>query len=157
VTAKPAAPAHANLVAAKADPFDAFGQTTDVPIDEVKAITLKVNPTYSQDVVESVTLKSFRKVVGYDTFNSILKGARDEKKDISDHYNVTLTVMVKRIPETTATHVNDAFAGGKSLKDVLDKGFPYDDGDTLLMTKPPTGPRRTIRDKPKLESLTVRT
>ena len=132
VTAKPAAPAHANLVAAKADPFYAFGQTTDVPIDEVKAITLKVNPTYSQDVVESVTLKSFRKVVGYDTFNSILKGARDEKKDISDHYNVTLTVMVKRIPETTATHVNDAFAGGKSLKDVLDKGFPYDDGDNSI-------------------------
>ena len=127
-----AAPAKSNLVAAKADPFDAFGQTTDVPIDEVKAITLKVNPTYSQDVVESVTLKSFRKVVGYDTFNSILKGARDEKKDISDHYNVTLTVMVKRIPETTATHVNDAFAGGKSLKDVLDKGFPYDDGDNSI-------------------------
>lgn len=131
-TAKPAAPAKSNLVAAKADPFDAFGQTTDVPIDEVKAITLKVNPTYSQDVVESVTLKSFRKVVGYDTFNSILKGARDEKKDISDHYNITLTVMVKRIPETTATHVADTFAGGKSLKDILDKGFPYDDGDNSI-------------------------
>ena len=67
-----AAPAKSQLLAAKSDPFDAFGQSTDVPIDEIKAITLKVNPTYSQDIVESVTLKSFRKVVGYDTFNSIL-------------------------------------------------------------------------------------
>ena len=53
----------------------------DIPIDEVKAITLKVSPTYHLDRVESVTLKSFRKVVGYDTFNSILKKDRDEKKE----------------------------------------------------------------------------
>ena len=44
-----------------------------VPIDEVKAITLKVSPTFERDIVESVTLKAFRKVIGYDTFNSILK------------------------------------------------------------------------------------
>jgi len=130
---KSAAPAKSNLVTTKSDPFDAFGQSTDVPIDEIKAITLKVNPTYSQDIVESVTLKSFRKVVGYDTFNSILNQARDEKKDISDHYNVTLTVMVKRIPESTrATAANDVFAGGKSLSEVMDKGFPYDDGDNSI-------------------------
>jgi hypothetical protein len=127
-----AAPAHANFLAAKADPFDSVGQTTSVPIDEVKAIGLKVNPTDAEDVVESVTLKSFRKVVGYDTFTSILAGARDEKKDISDHYNVTLTVMVKRVPSVTAVHTADAFAGGKTLKDVLDKGFPYDDGDNSI-------------------------
>ena len=132
---KPAEPAKAQLAKVTADPFDAFGKTTDVPIDEVKAITLKVNPTYSNDVVESVTIKSFRKVVGYDTFNSILNGARDEKKDISDHYNVTITVMVKRAPESTTTHTNDVFAGGKSLKQILDKGFTYDDGDNSIDDK----------------------
>ena len=81
-----------------------------------------------------MTLKSFRKVVGYDTFNSILKGGRDEQKDISDHYNVTLTVMVKRNPESTlrGTYVSDTFAGGKTLKDIIDKGFPYDDGDNSI-------------------------
>ena len=132
VVAKAPVPAKTTLVAAKADPLDAQGQSTEVPIDEIKAIGLKVNPTYTADTVESVTLKSFRKVVGYDTFNSILKGGRDEKKDISDHYNVTLTVMVKRTPESTATHVADSFAGGKTLKDILDKGFPYDDGDNSI-------------------------
>ena len=69
----------------------------DIPIDEVKAITLKVSPTYNLDRVESVTLKSFRKVVGYDTFNSILKEDRDEKKDPSDHYNVTVSMMIQRV------------------------------------------------------------
>ena len=129
---KPAAPAKSTLVAAKTDPFDEFGQTVDVPIDEVKAITLKVNPTYNKDIVESVTLKSFRKVVGYDTFNRILNGKFDEKKDISDHYNITMTVMVRREADVTVTHTNDVFAGGKSLKDILDKGFPYDDGDNSI-------------------------
>jgi len=98
--AKPA-PASKNLLATKLtnqDEFDKFAQNVDVPIDELKAITLKVAPTYNLDQVESVTLKSFRKVVGYDTFNSILKGDRNEKKDISDHYNVTVSMMVRRIP-----------------------------------------------------------
>jgi len=35
-------------------------------------------------------------VVGYDTFNSILKGDRDETKDPNDHYNVTVSLMVTR-------------------------------------------------------------
>lgn len=43
----------------------------DVPIDEVKALTIKVSPTYILDTILSVTLKSFRKIVGYDTFESI--------------------------------------------------------------------------------------
>ena len=56
----------------------------------------------AHDVVESVTLKSFRKVVGYDTFNSILKKNRDELKDPADHYNVTVSIMVRREPQPRA-------------------------------------------------------
>jgi hypothetical protein len=91
---------------------------------------LNVAPTYINDHVESVTLKSFRKVVGYDTFNSILKGERDEKKDINDYYNVTVSMMIKRVPEVVAAApIHDPYDGGKTLSETLDKGFPYDDGD----------------------------
>lgn len=55
-----------------------------------------MGPTNGGDVVDSVTLKAFRKVVGYDTFNSILKNDRDELKDPNDHYNVTVSLMVTR-------------------------------------------------------------
>merc|ERR1711990_460141 len=132
--AKPA-PVAKNLLKTKAksqDEFDKFAQNVDVPIDEVKAITLKVAPTFTRDHVESVTLKSFRKVVGYDTFNSILKGDRNEKKDVSDHYNVTVSMMIQRIPEEAASApARDPFnPSGKSLAESLDKGFPYDDGDS---------------------------
>jgi len=119
--------------AAEADNFDKYAQAFDVPIDEAKAITLKVSPTYALDHVESVTLKSFRKVVGYDTFNSILKKDRDEKKDIADYYNVTVSMMVKRVPETTAAPpLKDPYDGSKTLTQTLDKGFPYDDGDSTI-------------------------
>merc|ERR1712153_121172 len=96
----------------------------DVPIDEVQAINLQVNTLYNLDTIESVTLKSFRKVVGYDTFNSILKGDRNEKKDISDHYNVTVSMMIQRIPEESASSpARDPFnPSGKSLAESLDKG-----------------------------------
>ena len=100
-----------------------------VPIDEVKALTLKMSPTFVRDRVDSVTLKSFRKVIGYDTFNSILRGDRDERKDPNDHYNITVSMMVSRIPEPTTYPVPN---GGESLAARLDKGFPYDDGDTDL-------------------------
>merc|ERR1712127_707416 len=143
VAAKPsAAPKASNLIATKAkaqDDFDKFSQMVDVPIDEVKAITLKVSPTYALDHVESVTLKSFRKVVGYDTFNSILKKDRNEAKDLSDYYNVTVSMMVKRVPETTAhppTH--DPYnPTGVTLTSTLDKGFPYDDGDNTTDDQTP--------------------
>jgi hypothetical protein len=76
-------------------------------------------------------LKSFRKVVGYDTFDSILKGDRSEKKDVSDHYNVTVSMMIQRIPEeAVAAPARDPYGNGKTLAESLDKGFPYDDGDT---------------------------
>jgi len=137
-----AAPAAKSLIKTKAsnqDEFDKFAQNVDVPIDEVKAITLKVAPTYNLDQVESVTLKSFRKVVGYDTFNSILKGDRAEKKDISDHYNVTVSMMVRRIPaEVSAAPPRDPYNGGKSLAESLDRGFPYDDGDVSPDNMTPT-------------------
>ena len=106
------------------------GRSVDVPIDEVRAITLDVAPTYSRDTVESVTLKSFRKIVGYDTFNSILKKSRDEGKDQSDYYNVTVSMMVRRKPaEAAAAPARDPYApdGAPNLAATLDKGFPYDD------------------------------
>jgi hypothetical protein len=57
---------------------DARSQQVQVPIDEVQAVGLKVSPLYALDDVQSVTLKSFRKVVGYDTFDSILRKQRNE-------------------------------------------------------------------------------
>jgi hypothetical protein len=69
-------------------------QEFHVPIDEKKDLTLKVSPTYDKDTVASVTLKSFRKIVGYDTFESIRNKNRGENKDVSDYYNVTISMMV---------------------------------------------------------------
>merc|ERR1719329_103939 len=60
--------------------LDTHSQTVSVPIDEKRALTLKVSPTYTLDEVNSVTLKSFRKIVGYDTFESIRKKNRNEAK-----------------------------------------------------------------------------
>jgi len=136
------APASKSLISTKATDaaeWAKWSQNFDVPIDEVKAITLNVAPTYDLDHVESVTLKSFRKVVGYDTFNSILKKDRDEKKDTSDYYNVTVSMMIRRIPEDVAhppTH--DPYNPmGVSLASTLDKGFPYDDGDNTTDDQTP--------------------
>lgn len=117
----PASKSLLNTKATNANPLEAQSQTVDVPIDEVRAVTLKVSPTYVNDHVESVTLKSFRKVVGYDTFNSILKKDRDEKKDISDYYNVTVSMMIKRVPEEVAAPpLRDPFDGTKTLSQSLD-------------------------------------
>jgi len=107
-----------------------------VPIDEVKAITMKVSTTYARDEIDSVTLKAFRKVIGYDTFNSILKGDRDEAKDTDDHYNITVSMMVRRIPEPRAEPTANAYNGGELIAPKLDKGFPYDDdGDVSESTQ----------------------
>jgi len=84
------------------------------------------------DDIQSVTLKSFRKVIGYDTFESILKKDRSEKKDPADYYNVTVSMMIKRNPATKATFDKYTSADGKTLGQVIDKGFPYDDADTTL-------------------------
>ena len=124
-----APPASKSLVRTNAGEknVDARSQITNVPIDEVQAIGVKVYPTFGQDDIQSVTLKSFRKVVGYDTFNSILKEDRDEAKDPADYYNVTVSMMIKRSPMTAATFEKYVNADGKTLSQVIDKGFPYDD------------------------------
>ena len=109
---------------------DANSQLVHVPIDEKRDLTLKVSPTYALDVVNSVTLKSFRKIVGYDTFESIRKKNRNESKDISDYYNVTISMMIQRKPvEASPAPPRDPYnpEGAPSLAATLDKGFPYDD------------------------------
>lgn len=74
-----------------------------IPIDDLEGISLTIAPTSNiRDAVESVTLKSFRKVIGYDTFSSILKKNVDEKKLTADHYNVTISIMVRRDPKPIA-------------------------------------------------------
>ena len=114
----------------EAESLDAHSQTVSVPIDEKRALTVKVSPTYTLDQIDSVTLKSFRKIVGYDTFESIRRKNRNEAKDTSDYYNVTVSMMVRRKPvEATAAPARDPYApdGSASLASTLDKGFPYDD------------------------------
>jgi len=65
-------PVQRNFVRGQAD----LGIKTEmfiVPIDEVDAMPIECKTNYPRDYIESVTLKAFRKVIGYDTFNSILK------------------------------------------------------------------------------------
>ena len=92
---------------------DRKSQVVQVPIDEVQAIGVHLSPTYALDDVQSVTLKSFRKVVGYDTFNSILKKDRDEKKDPADYYNVTVSMMIKRNQKDEKVYVKPTFGDDK--------------------------------------------
>merc|ERR1711957_717917 len=105
-------------------------QLVSVPIDEKRALALKVSPTYTLDSVNSVPLKSFRKIGGYDTFESIRKKNRSEAKDTSDYYNVAVSMMIQRKPvEAAAAPAADPYApnGATTLAATLDKGFPYDD------------------------------
>ena len=113
-----------------AEVLEGHSQLVSVPIDEKRALTLKVSPTYTLDVVNSVTLKAFRKIVGYDTFESIRKKDRGEIKDPSDYYNVTVSMMVQRKPlELAPAPARDPYNpdGAPGLASTLDKGFPYDD------------------------------
>ena len=119
-----------NALSAMGGNVDARSQVVHVPIDEKRDLTLKVSPTYQLDIVNSVTLKSFRKIVGYDTFESIRRKNRSESKDISDYYNVTVSMMIQRKPvEAAAAPAKDPYNpdGNPSLAASLDKGFPYDD------------------------------
>ena len=113
-----------------AETMAVHSQTVAVPIDEKRALTVKVSPTYVLDEINSITLKSFRKIVGYDTFESIRRKNRNESKDTSDFYNVTISMMVRRKPaEAASAPSRDPYApdGLPSLATTLDKGFPYDD------------------------------
>lgn len=108
----------------------ARSQTFSVPIDEKRALSLTVSPNYDLDAVNSVTLKAFRKIVGYDTFESIRKKDRNEVKDSSDYYNVTVSMMIQRKPVALSpAPKRDPYnpSGAASLAATLDKGFPYDD------------------------------
>merc|ERR1719223_370714 len=110
-----------------AEVLDTHSQTVSVPIDEKRALTLKVSPTYTLDEVNSVTLKSFRKIVGYDTFESIRKKNRNEAKDTSDYYNVTVSMMIRRKPvEAAAAPATDPYApdGAPSLAATPRQRFP---------------------------------
>ena len=109
----------------RANSLEAHSQLVAVPIDEKLALTVKVSPTYALDEIQSVTLKAFRKIVGYDTFDSIRRKERSEQNDTSDYYNVTVSMMVKRKPVEAAAA--PAAAHATSLAATLDKGFPYDD------------------------------
>jgi hypothetical protein len=111
----PSAPASRTLLRTHSGDLDSRSQIAQVPIDEVQAIGVKVAPTYGLDDIQSVTLKSFRKVIGYDTFESILKKERNEKKDPADYYNVTVSMMIKRNPQNAATFDKYTNADGKTL------------------------------------------
>ena len=106
--------------------MDKRSQIVQVPIDEKQAIGVKVSPTFGLDDVQSVTLKAFRKVIGFDTFNSILTKDRHETKDPADYYNVTVSMMIKRNAKPNA---KQAPVSVGEIASTLDKGFPYDDGD----------------------------
>merc|ERR1719265_1325778 len=110
-----------------AEILESHSQIVNVPIDEKRAISFKVSPTYTLDEVNSVTLKSFRKVVGYDTFDSIRMKNRNETKDPSSYYNVTISLMAKRKVDPASLTPVDIPNGEHSLAAKLDKGFPYDD------------------------------
>merc|ERR1719230_180386 len=93
-------------------------QLVSVPIDEKRALSLKVSPTYTLDSVNSDTLESIR------------KKNRSEAKDTSDYYNVTVSMMIQRKPvEAAAAPAADPSSpnGAQTLASTLDKGFPYDD------------------------------
>merc|ERR1712227_744806 len=98
--------------------LEAHSQTVAVPIVEKLAMTVKVSPTYALDTIQSVTLKAFRKIVGYDTFESIRVKERNEQKDTSDYYNVTVSMMVRRKPVEGAAAAGGAAAA--SLASTLD-------------------------------------
>ena len=110
--------------------LESQSQVVSIPIDEKKSLNLKVSPTYQLDTVNSVTLKAFRKIVGYDTFESIRRKDRSETKDTADYYNVTVSMMVQRKPAPVAAGAAaDPYnpSGAAKLSQTLDRGFPYDD------------------------------
>jgi len=127
-SARPAPTAKFYTASKAPNDADKRSQLVQVPIDEVQAIGIKASPTYDLDDIQSVTLKAFRKVIGYDTFDSILKKDRHETKDPADYYNVTVSMMIKRNAKEIKSF-DPATVDGKPLNKALDKGFPYDDSD----------------------------
>ena len=81
-----------------------------------------------RDRVGSVQLVNFHQVIGYNTFDQILKKSNDEVDPESDWFNLTVNIMVQRVHPHTDSLVNK----GHRLIDSLDKGFPYDDADVPI-------------------------
>lgn len=133
-TCAPSAPAATTLLntkEVKKDVLDEESKFFIVPIDEEKSIKLKVSPTYEMDGVDSVVLNSFRKIIGYNTFDTILQGDLKERKEFSDYYNITVSMIIRRLPELQ-TGPPDYVTQSTGLAASLDKGFPYDDNDSML-------------------------
>jgi hypothetical protein len=75
-----------------------------------------------------------RKLVGYDTFESIRTTKRLAKKDTSDYYNISVSVMARRKSSDSCKNAEDKANQTASnaiathaLGGIIDKGFPYDD------------------------------
>lgn len=102
-----------------------------VPVDDWKPLKIKIQPTYSLDMMQSISLKSFRKIIGYDTFDSIRRKHRTEVKDSSDYYNVTVSFLVRR--KNIDSIIAECSHHQRNVTDKIapkaDKGFPYDDAD----------------------------
>lgn len=108
----------------------AHSQKVAVPIDDWKPLKVKIQPTYVLDMIQSITLKSFRKVVGYDTFESIRKKHRSEQKDSSEYYNVTVSFITRRKSMSEVLKACGRTSNKTlNISPLMDKGFPYDDED----------------------------
>ena len=103
-----------------------------MPVDDKMPLKVKIQPTYILDMIQSITLKSFRKVVGYDTFEAIRRNHRSEVKDSSDYYNVTVNFIVRRKSMQDIANACGVVARNHTTEKIspkIDKGFPYDDAD----------------------------
>jgi hypothetical protein len=59
-------------------------------------------------------------------------------KDPADYYNVTVSMLVKRLPdEKSRAPARDPYGNVPKLRDLLDMGFPYDDGDNTINDQAP--------------------
>merc|ERR1712195_299308 len=72
-----------------AEILESHSQIVQVPIDEKRALSFKVSPTYTLDEVNSVTLKSFKRLLV--TTPSIQSEERIETKPKTHHHTIMLS------------------------------------------------------------------
>lgn len=54
-------------------------------------------------------------------------------KDPADYYNITVSILARRVPDNKQKGpLRDPYGITPKLKDTLDLGFPYDDGDNSI-------------------------
>ena len=54
-------------------------------------------------------------------------------KDPADYYNITVSILARRVPDNKQNGpLRDPYGITPKLKDTLDLGFPYDDGDNSI-------------------------